>query len=288
MMMKKIASLMIILSFVFVLAACGSGSSSGQAKSDGNGSSTDKKSSDSDVRTVEVASAAESKPLSWKASGNVLKGYEPDVLRAIDKKLKDYKFHLQAVSDEGEETGLATGKYDIAAGGFYKTDERAKQFLIPSQNDSLSLMKLYVRKDSDIKGMKDLVGKKITPPTTGGGVYNFIVNWEKENPKYKLKYKTSSAGIPYPQRLKEVVEGRYDALILPSNLGEDAVIKNQNLPIRATDPVQIDKTYLIIHKSDENKKLSEAVNQALKELKDDGTLAKLSKKYFGENIFKYE
>lgn len=275
-MPKKSIPLLIILCFVLVLAACGKGSATG------------KKNSDSKVKIVEVATAAESKPLSWKASGNELKGYEPDVLRAIDEKLKDYEFHIQAVSDDGTETGIATGKYDIAAGGFFKTAEREQQFIIPTENDGLSLMKIYVREDSDIKGMEDLVGKKITPPSTGGGVYNFIVNWEKQNPKYTLKYKTSSAGIPYPQRLKEVDSGRYDALILPSNLGEDEVIKNQNLPIRATDPVQINKTYLILHKSDENKKLSEAIDQALKELKEDGTLAKLSEKYFGEDIFKYE
>lgn len=274
-MIKKLTSYVIILALLSLLAACGSQSASG---SDGS----------SGVKTIQVASSAESKPLSWKASGNVIKGYEPDVLRAIDQKLKNYKFHIQAVSDEAEETGLATGKYDIAVGGYYKTAERSKQFLIPSQYDGLSLMRIYVKKDSDIQTLKDLVGKKIVPPSPGGGVYNFLVDWQKKNPKYKLEYQTSSASIPYPQRLKEVASGKYDALILPSNLGEQEVIENLKLPIRTTDPVQINKTYLIIHKSDENEKLNQAVDKALKELKEDGTLAKLSKKYFGEDVFEYE
>jgi len=272
-MVKKILSFVIVLSLFSLMAACGS--------------STETNSS-SDVRTVEVASAAESQPLSWKVSGGELKGYEPDVLRAIDEKLPQYKFNLHGVSDEAEETGLATGKYDIAAGGYYKTAGREEQFLIPEENDGLSLMKIYVREDSDIQGIKDLVGKKIVPPTTGGGVYHFLVNWEKENPEYKLEYKTSSAAMPYPVRLQEVAQGKYDALILPSNLGEATVIAEQKLPIRATDPVKINKTYLIIHKSEENKELSDAVNKALKELKEDGTLAKLSIQWFGENMFEYD
>ena len=271
-MLKKIFSFVFVLSLIALLAAWDSSTEA---------------SSSSNVRVIQVASSAESKPLSWKVSGGLLKGYEPDVLRAIDEKLPNYEFNLQAVSDEAEEIGLATGKYDIAAGGYYKTEGRAKQFLIPEQNVGYSLMKIYVREDSDIQGIKDLVGKKIVPPTTGGGVYHFLVNWEKENPDYKLKYKTSSAGMPYPQRLKEVVQGKYDALILPSNLGEATVIAEQKLPIRATDPVKINKTYLIIHKSEENKKLCDDVNKALKELLADGTLAKLSKQWFGEDIFKY-
>ncbi|MGO8005888.1 amino acid ABC transporter substrate-binding protein, partial [Rhizobium ruizarguesonis] len=44
-----------------------------------------------DVRTVKIATAAESKPLSWGAIGVEPKGYEPDVLKAINAKLPQYK-----------------------------------------------------------------------------------------------------------------------------------------------------------------------------------------------------
>ncbi|MGO8656340.1 efflux RND transporter permease subunit, partial [Rhizobium ruizarguesonis] len=40
-----------------------------------------------DVRTVKIATAAESKPLSWGAIGVEPQGYEPDVLKAINAKL---------------------------------------------------------------------------------------------------------------------------------------------------------------------------------------------------------
>lgn len=239
------------------------------------------------VRTIHVATAAESKPLSWGALGVAPQGYEPDVLRAINAKLPQYKFEMEGVADIAEETGLATGKYDIAAGGYYKSPARAKQFLIPDNPTGASLMKIYVRKDSKIAGLKDLVGKKIVPVTAGGGVYRFVTTWQKENPDYKLDIKASSAGIPYPDRLKEVQNGKYDALILPSNLGEQTVIDQQKLAIKATEPVAVNNTYLLIHKSEKNEVLAADVNKALKELRDDGTLDKLSKKWFGEEIVKY-
>lgn len=239
------------------------------------------------VRTIKIATSAESKPLAWGAIGHEPQGYEPDLLRAINAKLPQYKFEMEGIADIAQETGLATGKYDMACGGYYKSPERAKQFIIPENPMGASLMKIYSRKDSGIKEMKDLVGKKIVPTTAGGGTYKFIMNWQKENPQYKLDVTASSAGIPYPNRLDEVQNGKFDALVLPSNLGEQEVIANKKLDVVASEPVYSNNTYMLIHRSEENKVLAEDVNKALKELREDGTMDKLSEKWFGEDIVKY-
>jgi len=239
------------------------------------------------VRTIKIATAAESKPLSWGAIGHEPQGYEPDVLKAINAKLPQYKFEMEGAADIAQETGLATGKYDIATGGYYKSDAREKQFFIPQNPMGASLLKIYSRKDSNINTMKDLVGKRIAPFTAGGGTYKFAVKWQEENPDYKLELRASDAGIPFPNRLREVHNGKNDALILPSNLGEQVVIEEQKLDIKASEPVFFASNYPLIHRSDENKALLEDVNRALKELKDDGTLAKLSQKWFGEDITAY-
>jgi len=239
------------------------------------------------VRTIKIATSAESKPLAWGALGVEPQGYEPDLLRAINAKLPQYKFEMEGVSDIAQETGLATGKYDIAVGGYYKSPERAKQFIIPENPMGASLMKIYSKKDSGIKEMKDLVGKRIVPLNAGGGTYKFVMNWQNENPQYKLDVTASSAGIPYPNRLDEVQNGKFDALVLPSNLGEQTVIQEKKLDIVASDPVFSNNTYMLIHKSDENKVLADDMNKVLKELKDDGTIEKLSQKWFGEGIVQY-
>jgi L-cystine transport system substrate-binding protein len=240
-----------------------------------------------EARTIKIATSAESKPLAWGAIGVEPQGYEPDLLRAINAKLPQYKFEMEGVSDIAQETGLATGKYDLAVGGFYKSPERAKQFLIPENPEGASLMKIYSKKDSGIKEMKDLVGKRIVPLNAGGGTYKFVMNWQKENPQYKLDVTASSAGIPYPNRLDEVQNGKFDALVLPSNLGEQTVIEEKKLDIVASEPVFSNNTYMLIHRSDENKALADDISKVLKELKDDGTIEKLSQKWFGEGIVQY-
>jgi L-cystine transport system substrate-binding protein len=125
------------------------------------------------------------------------------------------------------------------------------------------------------------------PVTAGGGIYKFATAWQEQNPDYKIEITASSAGIPYPDRLKEVENGKYDALVLPSNLGEQTVIDQQKLNVEASEPVAINDTFVLIHRSQENEALSKDVDKALKELKADGTLAKLSQKWFGEDITAY-
>lgn len=138
-------------------------------------------------RVVKIATSAESKPLAWGAIGVEPQGYEPDLLRAVNAKLPQYKFEMEGVADIAQETGLATGKYDMACGGYYRSDARAKQFVIPENPMGASLLKIYSRKDSDISAMKDLVGKRIVPLTAGGGTYRFVVSWMQENPTHKLE-----------------------------------------------------------------------------------------------------
>ncbi|MGO8646501.1 transporter substrate-binding domain-containing protein, partial [Rhizobium ruizarguesonis] len=87
--------------------------------------------------------------------------------------------------------------------------------------------------------------------------------------------------------LKEVENGKYDALVLPSNLGEQPVIDQHKLNVKASEPVAINNTFVLIHRSEENKALSADIDKALKELKADGTLANLSQKWFGEDITTY-
>lgn len=269
-MLRKLMFL-IVISFSVVLVACGGGDSS----SDG-------------ARVIEVAVPPTSKPLSWEEDGE-LKGYEPDILRAINEKLEDFELELVGVADSAAEIGLDTGKYDMIAQGLFKSEERAEKYLIPTEHNGASLMRIYVHADNtDIHEMKDLVGKNIVPTTPSGGVFNFINSWNEENPDYVIEFDTSDAGLSYADRLKEVESGKYDALVLPSNLGQNEIIEKENLQIRVTEPVKVFPTYFMIHNKEENKALLEAVDQALKELKEEGLLSELSLKYYGEDVFQYD
>ncbi len=245
------------------------------------------KASSQNKKTYDVAVSSASKPLSYQEGGK-LKGYEVETIRAVEKKLGNVKFNLTAVSQTAELIGLDSKKYDFAANGFYSNPERAKKYLIPKENDALSLVKVYTNKNKvkgDVENLDDLSGLKVAPVNPNGGMYNLLTTWNKTNSK-KIKVLTSDQ-FPLQQLLKDVNSGKYDALIDPSNLGEADIISGLKLHnIKTSQPVRAFPTYFLFTKN--NQALAKRVDKALKELKNDGTLAKLSKKYFGENVFQYK
>ncbi|WP_017547406.1 transporter substrate-binding domain-containing protein [Salinicoccus carnicancri] len=279
--MKKFSMSFLALSMTVLLAACNGGE-------EGEATAENKTNSDAETRTITVTTPPTSKNLSWQETDGEILGYEPDVLRAIDEKLAAYEFDIQAVADSAQETGIKSGRYELNVGGFYPTPEREEQFLVPEEATGRSLIKMWVKEGSDIETLEDLEGKDITPFTAGGGTLQVVLDWQEENPEYELNLEESSGDIPYAQRLKEIDSGKYDAFIGPANLGQNEIIEEQGLNVRATDPIYVGETIMLINDSEENQDLLKQVDEALVELKEEGTLSEISEEYYGEDVFQYD
>ncbi|MEI4771899.1 transporter substrate-binding domain-containing protein [Psychrobacillus sp. FJAT-51614] len=279
-MLKKRNLLFPISVLLLILTGCnGSG---GENTSSGG-------TEDSSGRAITVAVPPSAKPLSYTDENGELTGYEVEILKLVDEKLEDYTFDIVGVADSAAEIGLDTGKYDMIAQGLFKSEAREEKYLIPEESNGASLMRVYSNKNNEeIDSFDDLVGKKINPPSPSGGVFNLLTEYNKENPDNPIEFETSDHGFTVADRLKEVESGKYDALVLPSNLGQQEIIKAQNLEITVSEPLKVFPTYFLIHNTEENKAFTEDVSNTLKELKDEGKLSELSLKYYGEDVFQYE
>lgn len=249
--------------------------------------STNKEDTSGKAITVAVPPAA--KPLSYTDENGELTGYEVEILKLVDDKLEDYSFTIVGVADSAAEIGLDTGKYDMIAQGLFRSEAREEKYLIPEESNGASLMRVYSNKNNtDIDSFEDLVGKKLFPSSPSGGVFNLLTQYNEEHPDQQIQITTSDQGFAVVDRLREVESGKYDALVLPSNLGQKEIIEKQKLEIVVSEPLKVFPTYFLIHKSQENEAFTEAVSNALKELKDEGELSKLSLKYYDEDVFIYE
>ncbi|RHW35842.1 hypothetical protein D1B33_12125 [Lysinibacillus yapensis] len=263
-----------------ILAGCG-GSEEENASSDG--------ADEAAGREITVAVPPSSKPLSYTDENGELTGYEVEILKLVDEKLEDYTFDIVGVADSAAEIGLDTGKYDMIAQGLFRSEAREEKYLIPEESNGASLMRVYSNTSvGTIDSFEDLIGKKISPPSPSGGVFNLLTEYNNENPDNPIEFQTSDHGFTVAERLQAVESGKYDALVLPSNLGQQEIIDAQNLEITVSEPLKVFPTYFLIHNSEENKALTEDVSAALKELKDEGTLSELSLEYYGEDVFQYE
>ena len=254
------------------LAGCGSASAGDDSSSEDSG--------------TKVVSAVEnnSKPLSFMDDDGNLTGYEVELLRAIDDALPDYQITIEGATADGASIGLDSDKYQLIAGGLYKTAERESKYLLAGPNGA-SAIKIYEKKGADYASLKDLAGKSVAPVSPNGGIYNLLTDYNTANPNQKIDIKTS-ADLTTAEALQGIADGTYDALVKPSNLGEQQIIDQLGLDVvAAEEPVKVNGTYFALKKSDAD--LEKAVTGAIEKLKDDGTVSKLSEQFFGEDVTQY-
>lgn len=284
--MKKnlIHSLITIAAFVGILSGCTStGVPSSVAPSSDAPAAT---SSAVEVKKVNVALESGSKPLSFEDEQGNKVGYEVDVLNAVDKLIDDYAFNLEFVEADATQIGLETGKYVLIGGGLYKTKEREEKYLIPNAINGVSLINIYVHEgDNSIKGLDDLVGKKLVPSTPNGGIFNLLTGYNKEHPNAQITI-TTGEGVSIADRYASVDAKEYDALVLPNNLGFNEIKEKLGLKVKAVEePVKINGTYFALAKDQAD--LSAKVEAALKTLRENGILSQLSVKWYGEDTIKF-
>ena len=255
-----------------------------EEQSDAAPEETGAENSGAEVKTVLVSNMMN--PLSWVDGEGNLQGYEYEIIIAIDELLEEYTFDIQAVSEEVQDITMEAGEADMSAGGYYLTAERQEAYEVPEYPVGAAAMKLYVRaEDQDqITNLKDVVelGWSIVPVAPGGGIYKALVQWNEANGNILEEIPTQDS-LTTAEKLTMVAEGQCDVFINPNNNDNLGIVQEMGLDIVEVDePIKVDETVLIIKKGETE--FCEAVNEALKELTENGTIAELSKKWYGYNL----
>ncbi len=202
-------------------------------------------------------------------------GFDADTARAIGEKL-GVEVEIVEAPWESLFAGLDDGRYDIVVNGVEVTDERSEKYDF-SEPYAYIHTALVVRTDNeDIKSFEDLAGKKTV--NSIGSTYMELAE----------SYGASAAGVStLNDTIQNVIDGRADATLNADvsiydylNQQPDAAVK-----IVATTE-EASHVAIPIRKGEETASFEEAVNAAIRELKEDGTLAELSEKYFGSDVTK--
>lgn len=264
-----------VLTAAALLGGCGSDNKA--AGSAANGKTV--------VKTVISGTEA---PLSWVDEKGEKHGYEYDVLLEVNKRLKNYQLDIQAVPPETEDVMMESGDAKVATGGYFKNAQREQNFLLPESPIGASSLMVYVTKGNETKykNLEELLkdGKKIVPLTANGGAFRIITEWNKKHGNILPEIPVQS-GVSVAERIKSIKEGQYDAYIIPNNLGvEDLAAKQGVTLVALPEPVKVNATYVLVNKKED--KLAGEINEALKSLRDDGTLAKISTKWYKDDLLK--
>ncbi|GMC00019.1 ABC transporter substrate-binding protein [Enterococcus thailandicus] len=265
--MKKSVFAIILVSGLFALAACGQGSS--------------KTSEDNSLKQVEdkkemvVATSGTLFPASYYNDDNQLVGYDVDVAKEVAKRLGvDISFKEYNV--DGQITAVSKQAVDFAANDFGITKEREKKFSL-SDPIKYSFDSMIVRQkdNSGIASLEDLKGKKAAgEPNT---------SYMKLAEKYGAELVTYD-NATNDQYLTDVANGRTDVILNDYYLQKMSVAALPDIPVKILENVYFNANSSGFLFKKGHDALEGKVNETLKQMKEDGTLKKISEGYFQTDV----
>jgi ABC-type amino acid transport substrate-binding protein len=231
-------------------------------------------------KTITVGTEGVYAPFTFEDKQGTLTGYDIEVLREAGKRA-GFEVKFLPTPWDSMFLGLEAKKFDAVANQISKNPQREKKFLFSDNSYLISGSQLIVRGDrKDIHSLEDLRGKKVG---TGVGS-NYTKTLEDFNSKkdVDLKYYDGNFTVV----LQDIVAGRIDAT-LNDRLTVGYNIKQLGLNVKPVGkPVDLVPSYFVFRQDAEGQQLKKLVDQGLKSLKKDGTLAKLSVKWFGADYTK--
>ncbi|EHH3741665.1 amino acid ABC transporter substrate-binding protein [Vibrio parahaemolyticus] len=205
-----------------------------------------------------------------------LQGFEVDMWDEIGKR-NDYKIEYVTSNFSGLFGLLETGRIDTISNQITMTDERKAKYLFADPY-VIDGAQITVRKGNDsIKGVDDLAGK-IVAVNLGSNFEQLLRQYGKDG---KINIKTYDTGIEH-----DVALGRADAFVM-DRLSALELIKKTGLPLElAGEPFETIQNAWPFVNNEKGQKLQAEVNKALAEMRADGTVEKISVKWFGADITK--
>ena len=212
--------------------------------------------------TLTVGTNAEFPPFESMESGKVV-GIDIDIMQAVANKL-NMKCNVVNMKFESLPNALANGQIDCIAAGYSKTPDREESMDFTSSYYTNS-QAIIVKKDSTVKTINDIKNKKIgvQAGTTGDGDAKNIT-------KNVVRLDSGALAV------QDLKAGKIDAVIIDEQTATEYVDQNSDLKMIKD---QFDKEAYCIAVKKGNTALQQKIDNALKEIKSDGTFQKIVDKY---------
>lgn len=227
-----------------------------------------------------VATEAAYEPFEY-LDGDKIIGYDADIFQKICDDL-GVELDYQDMPFQGILAGLEAKKYDVAGACLGITKERADKYSMtyPIQEGTTVLIK---RKDDDsIKSVEDMSGKIIGTQTSCYNEPDVKSYSEQLVSEGKEGYSDLKTYDSFPEAYMELKNGTID--LVAQGYAQSATLVKNNPDDYEIVGVIGSKTYLgwAVRKADTE--LYDYINSEIAKFEEDGTLAELQEKWFGESV----
>ena len=219
-------------------------------------------------------------PMGFEEKNGNYAGFDIELAKYVSKKL-GITVHFQPIDWDMKETELQNGTIDAIWNGYSATDERREKvaFTIPyMQNTQI----LVVKKTSGIHSVEDMKGKVLGAQNGSSGMLDF-----EEHPEV-LKNRVKGGDADQYQSVNEAIidlkNDRIDALLIDRVYADYYLTTEGIVDEYDTIPSGFESESFAVGVRPADKKLLESLNQAFKELYQEGVFQQISQKWFGEDV----
>lgn len=228
-----------------------------------------------DENKIVVGMEGNWQPWSYHDKNSKVIGYDADTAREIAKRL-GVKIKIVEAPWEGLFAGLDDKRFDMVINGVEVTKERSKKYDFTSPYAHIHTA-LVVRKDNNtIKDFTDLKGKETV--NSIASTYMTIAE------SYGAKAKGVST---LDETIQNVIDKRADATLNSEDSIYTYLKEKKDAPIKIVSiQKEASNIAIPIRKGKDTVLFKKEINKILKDMKKDGTLKKLSEKYFSKDVSK--
>lgn len=214
-------------------------------------------------------------PLGFRDEANNIVGYDIDLATEVCKRL-GVQLKCQPIDWAAKEQELNTGNIDCIWNGFTMTPEReeALSFTKPYLDNAQVVI---VRKADGFTKLADLKGKKV-----GLQAGSSAAEAVEANPDFKASLKEIVEFKDNLTALMDLEIGGVNAVVMDMVVGNYSIASTGKPFVTLSENLSTEKYGVGFRKGDV--KLRDEVQRVLEEMAADGTVAKISTKWFGNDI----
>ncbi|MEB3101417.1 substrate-binding periplasmic protein [Ferviditalea candida] len=253
-----IAGLAFFLVLTFALSACGGGANN---------------------NVLRVGVDDSYPPMEYKdKDGKTTIGFDVDVAKELAKRLG--KSDVQFISNDwtGIFDALETDKFDVIISSVSINEDRQKNHSLTNPYIANKLVIVTNKTTTDIKSPEDLKGKKVgvQASTTSEDFCKDLIN------QGKLEKDNLTSYPLVTQPFMDLEAGRLDAVVVDIVVAKYYISNNKDKLALVWESPDAEPMALCFKKKDTE--LRDKANQILAEMQKDGSMKKISEKWFGEDV----
>lgn len=279
--MKKIMVFGLIAVMALAVTACGTKSGDQKNANSGDGSKAESKTAKKgDVKNTDqnliVGFDQNFPPFGYLDSNGNFTGFDLELAQEAANRMK-VELVLQPIDWETKDMELSAGTIDCIWNGF-SVNGREKNYTF-SDSYMNNAQVFVVRKNSGIEDEQGLAGKVVDVQKESSA--ETALN-SKEEETLKNSFAQLNQVADYNTAMMDLESGAVDAVAMDKFVALDQM-KNKPDKFQILNEQISSEQYAVAFLKG-NTQLRDQVNSVLHEMDTDGTFAKISQKYFGENV----